>query len=240
MTALQASTVILLAGTAGCSNIERSRNLADPNVSGTTIARQVCSNCHGMDGNAVSPNFPNLAGQPKEYLATQLRQFRARTRTDQAARQYMWGLTRSLTDDQIEGLAAYFSARAPTAAPPAVRAASASSADGGQVVYHDGLADRNVPACAACHGEHGEGVAGMPRLAFQPADYTFRQLAAYRFTDERPDGVVMKAVIRGLEPADLRSVAEYLQAMPAAAPGRQPARESYASETPAQAGTQAQ
>ena len=47
----------------GCANLDRSRDLANPQVSATTLAQQVCSNCHGLPGNAVSPNFPNLAGQ---------------------------------------------------------------------------------------------------------------------------------------------------------------------------------
>ena len=74
---------------AGCANLERSRNLADPNVSGKTLAEQVCSNCHGLDGNSVSPNFPNLAAQPKTYLTGQLEGFRKPGRSDPAGFEYM-------------------------------------------------------------------------------------------------------------------------------------------------------
>ena len=42
----------------GCSNLERSRDLANPNVPPAVTAVQVCSICHGIDGNSVSPNFP--------------------------------------------------------------------------------------------------------------------------------------------------------------------------------------
>ena len=35
---------------AACSNLPRSRDLANPDVSGTTLAQQVCSNCHGVTG----------------------------------------------------------------------------------------------------------------------------------------------------------------------------------------------
>ena len=50
----------------GCANPERSRDLSNPAVSATTMAQQVCSNCHGMTGTAESPNFPNLAAQTEQ------------------------------------------------------------------------------------------------------------------------------------------------------------------------------
>ena len=40
------SLAVAVASLVGCANLERSRNLADPNVSGQTLAQQVCSNCH--------------------------------------------------------------------------------------------------------------------------------------------------------------------------------------------------
>jgi Cytochrome c553 len=69
----------LAAASAGCSTLERSRNLNNPAVAGRTMAEQVCSNCHGLDGNSESPNFPRLAGQPSAYLVSQLTQFRPTT-----------------------------------------------------------------------------------------------------------------------------------------------------------------
>jgi cytochrome c553 len=96
---------------AGCANLERSRNLADPDVSGKTLAEQVCSNCHGLDGNSVSPNVPNLAAQQKAYLTAQLEGFRMPGRSDPAGFEYMWGLSHHLTDKQIDELADYFAAQ---------------------------------------------------------------------------------------------------------------------------------
>jgi cytochrome c553 len=101
----------VVALSASCANLERSRNLADPNVSGVTLAQQVCSNCHGVDGNSVSPNFPNLAAQQKVYLASQLDQFRKHSRADPAGFEYMWGLSHHLTDKQIGEIADYFAAQ---------------------------------------------------------------------------------------------------------------------------------
>ena len=82
-----------------------------PNISGTTLAQQVCSNCHGVDGNSVSPNFPNLAAQQKDYMVAELDEFRKHSRVDPAGFEYMWGLSHHLTDKQIGELAAYFAAQ---------------------------------------------------------------------------------------------------------------------------------
>ena len=76
-------------------------------------ATQVCASCHGPRGQSVSPAFPRLAGQRKEYLETQLKAFRDRTRADPMAQAYMWGMASQLTDDAIAGLAGYYSAQPP-------------------------------------------------------------------------------------------------------------------------------
>ncbi|MEO8397909.1 MAG: c-type cytochrome [Chloroflexota bacterium] len=51
--------------------------MSNPVVPAAVIAQQVCSNCHGADGNAESPNFPNLAGQQKPYPIAQLKGFKS-------------------------------------------------------------------------------------------------------------------------------------------------------------------
>ena len=106
-----AFVVVVAALSGGCGDIARSRNLGNPAVSATTLAQQVCSNCHGMTGNSVSPNFPNLAGQMEPYFIAQLTGFKSHNRRDPAGYEYMWGLSRSLTDEQISGLAAYYSSQ---------------------------------------------------------------------------------------------------------------------------------
>ena len=63
--------------------------------SGSCSAQQVCSNCHGVTGVAVSPNFPNLAGQPEAYLVAQLNGFKGQGRRDPAID--MWGSLTSPT-----------------------------------------------------------------------------------------------------------------------------------------------
>ena len=67
-----------------------------------------CLSCHGASGvadAAVMPNVPNLAGQKAEYIAKQLSAFKAQSRRDPI----MQGMAASLTDEQIQAIAKYFS-----------------------------------------------------------------------------------------------------------------------------------
>jgi cytochrome c553 len=194
---------------AGCANVERSRTLNSPLVPAAVTAAQVCSNCHGLDGNSVSPNFPRIAAQPAKYLASQLTQFRSHNRSDPAGFVYMWGLSRHFTDAQIEGLATYFSQQAATPNVPAQTAL----AQAGRPIFEKGIASANVPACSTCHGPEGHGTDTFPRLAGQHADYVVKQLMVFQSTEQRPEGAVMKTVTHSLTPQDMRAVAAYVQGL---------------------------
>jgi cytochrome c553 len=201
--ALALASLVLTA----CANIERSRDVGNPNVAGSTLALQVCSNCHGIDGNSTSPNFPRLVAQPQPYLVTQLKSFREHHRSDPAGFEYMWGLSRKLTDAQIDGIAAYFHDATPMPNP----AGSGPDAEAGKAIFESGLPDQHVPACASCHGDNGQGHEQFPRLAGQHADYVRKQLLVFQRTDERPEGAVMKVVAHELAPAQIAAVADYVQ-----------------------------
>jgi cytochrome c553 len=212
---MKSTTFTLLAGvallSAACGSIERSRDLSNPKVSATTLAQQVCSNCHGMDGNATSPNFPNLAAQSESYSVAQLSSFKSHGRHDPAGYEYMWGLSRSLSEEQIKGLAAYYAAQTPVRQP---QEGDSSRLAAGRALFTAGAAERGVPACATCHGEAGQGLAAFPRLAGQHVDYVVKQLLVFQRTDERPEGSVMKTVAHALTAEDILAVATYLQALP--------------------------
>ena len=197
---------------AGCANPERSRDLANPKISALTTAQQVCSNCHGVNGVSVSPNFPILAAQTEPYLVAQLTAFRSHGRHDPAGFEYMWGISRSLTDDQIKGLAAYYSGQAPARE---TIEGDRSRFDAGKSIFEKGVSAAGVPACASCHGDKGQGNADFPRIAGQHANYLVKQLVVFQRTEERPEeGVIMKTVAHKLTGKDIDEVADYLQAMP--------------------------
>jgi len=196
-------------GLVGCTNLERSRDLGNPAVSAKTLAQQVCSNCHGLDGNSVSPQYPRLAGQQTAYIVAQLQHFRGHQRSDPPGPEMMWGITRSLTDQQIEGLAEYFNSQAPqrnaVADPELVSL--------GKKIYENGIPELKTPACNTCHGPKAEGMATFPRLAYQHEDYLMNQLHVFQDTQFRA-GTPMTEVTHLLTPEDIRAVAAYLQGFP--------------------------
>jgi cytochrome c553 len=195
---------------AGCSNIERSRDLANPQVSATTLVQQVCSLCHGIDGNSVSPIIPRLAGQSPDYIAAQLGNFRSHQRSDPPGYEYMWGLTRNLTDEQIKGLADYFSSQKPIAN----AAMDAQLMAAGKVIFENGVPEKEAAPCMACHGPTAQGMATFPRLAGQHQDYLVKQLHVFQETEGRP-GTPMKQITHLLSDQEMEAVASYLQAFPA-------------------------
>jgi cytochrome c553 len=208
-TRMMAAT-ILIGLTAGCSNVGRSRDVANPEVSGSTLAVQVCSNCHGPTGNSISPNFPNLAAQQQVYIAAQLHEFKGHTREDPAGFEYMWGLSHNLTDKQIDELATYFASQKLIRAPIEGKPERIAS---GKAIFTEGLAAQGIPACASCHGPGGMGNATFPRIAGQHVDYLGKQLKVFQRTNQRPAGIVMKTVAHQLTSQNINDVSAYLQAM---------------------------
>lgn len=68
----------------------------------------VCTACHGANGKAAIPTYPNLAGQNAQYLELAIKAYKSGGRTGgQAA--IMAGMAAPLTDADIANLAAYFS-----------------------------------------------------------------------------------------------------------------------------------
>ena len=199
----------VLAVMSGCANVERSRDLNNPNVAPEVTAVQVCSICHGLDGNSVSPNFPRLAAQQPAYVVSQLENFRGHKRSDPAGFEYMWGLSHNLTDDQIKGLAEYFSKQTPQLN----AGVDAELMPLGKEIFENGLPSKEAPPCMTCHGPLAEGTAAFPRLANQHQDYIVKQLEVFQRTDERPN-TPMTQVAHLLSVEDIHAVAAYLQAFP--------------------------
>jgi cytochrome c553 len=206
-TALALACMVLVGA---CSSVDRSRSLGDANVSATTIAQQVCSNCHGIRGVSASPNFPNLAAQMPAYIEAQLKSFRSHGRLDPPGFEYMWGISSRLTDQQIAGLAAYFSAQKPARMPTH----DPEQQKRGQIIFENGITSSGAPACAICHGTRGEGMGQFPRLAGQHADYIAKQLNVFQKTDQRPAGAAMKPIAHALTAENIQSVAAYVQSIP--------------------------
>ena len=66
----------------------------------------MCQACHGLDGLSKTPDAPNIAGQTEPYIVAQLQAYKSGARKNDA----MSVVAPSLSDNDIEDLAAYFSA----------------------------------------------------------------------------------------------------------------------------------
>jgi cytochrome c553 len=174
---------------------------------GQAIATGVCAACHGADGNSATAAFPKVAGQGADYLLKQLKDFKVKPGDKVAERQnpVMAGIVASLSDQDMVNVAAYFAAQSPK---PGV-AHSAATVPLGQKIYRGGIADKGVPACAACHGPTGQGVPSQyPRVSGQWADYLTAQLTAFQ-QGARNNGP-MHDIASRLSDQEAKAVADYM------------------------------
>ena len=80
------------------------RNISEVNQQGKNV-RAHCISCHGVRGFTVNQQWPNLAGQQKDYLKKQLMDFKSDKRTSPQ----MQVIAKELSDQQIEAVAEYYS-----------------------------------------------------------------------------------------------------------------------------------
>ena len=174
---------------------------------GRSLALNVCSTCHGVDGSAAGTQFPKLAGQVSGFTALQLRNYRSGERPNPI----MAAVAKPLDDAQIDAVAAYYASLAPmrpdTPSDPARALA-------GEQIYQMGKP--GAPACRYCHGVDGAGLAPVfPRLAGQHAGFVYAALQPYQHVADfkNPYAFVMKAVVQNLSDDDLKAVAAYVSGM---------------------------
>jgi cytochrome c553 len=159
-----------------------------------------CYGCHGIDNyrNAY-PDYsvPKLRHQNAAYLVAALQEYRDGTRPHAT----MHAQASSLSDQDIEDIAAYLQG---TAVKPGTPAAA--------------KAPQQVAACVACHGETGLGVEAPlvpkpPVLAGQHVDYLEQALTSYR--NGRRKNVVMDGMAQLLKSdKDVKIVAAYFADQP--------------------------
>jgi cytochrome c553 len=181
----------------------------DPSTMDTkALVNNACSKCHGEYGVSISPLFPILAAQLPGYIEAELKLFRLRGRSDPRGRAFMWGIARGLTDEQIKGVAQYFSSQ------PAVKGSASSNpalADKGKVMYENGAPNRDIEACTVCHGHSGEGVNTQPRLAGQHRDYVVTEMFQYR--SGLRENKVMQHVTQKMTDDEIAAVVDYVSTL---------------------------
>jgi cytochrome c553 len=191
---------LLLAASASAGAAEAAKPAPDLAKGQATAA--ICASCHTMDGSRGSPTYPILQGQHPEYLAKQLAEFKSGKR----ANAIMSGMAAALSEDDMRNVAAFYAGK--TAKPGFAK--NKATVALGEKIYRGGIADRQIPACAGCHGPNGAGLpVQYPRLGGQHADYTEAQLVAFR-GGVRKNSVPMTGVAAKMNDAEIKAVSDYI------------------------------
>ena len=179
---------------------------ADADAQARDIAVKVCSACHGPGGDSTNPMFPKLAAQQAAYLEEQLKLFRSRQRAEPDAQHFMWGAAaRDMDERMVSAIARYYASQPAPKTIPADAAAFAK----GRELFQKGSAERQIPACASCHGADAKGVSIFPRLAGQHAAYLSKQIQLIQSAVR--SAPVMHGIIQHLNDDDTKALAAYLQ-----------------------------
>ena len=160
---------------------------------------QLCMACHGANGNSTNPAVPSLAGQPGQFIGTQLVMFREKRRNDPQ----MSPIAATLSNADISALGKHFSAQEHT--PPAKAPTEVVAIAGRRIAEQFN--------CVACHGPALKGQQHIPRLAGQQADYLRAQLAGFKAGTRFDMDGNMTAAAQPLSPADIDVLADYLSTL---------------------------
>lgn len=173
-------------------------------AAGAQVYQAQCLSCHGQGGASVIPANPILSGQHEDYLREQITAYRDGTRKNAV----MGGMAKALSDQQVADLAQYLSEQQPVI----TGAADPDKAALAERLYRGGDIARGLPACAACHGPAGTGVAALaPRLSGQHAAYSITALKAY-LNGEREDAQ-MSVIAAKLTEEEISHLAEFLSGL---------------------------
>jgi cytochrome c553 len=196
-----------------------------------------CAGCHGENGNSMVSTFPKLAQQHSSYLIKQLQAFKGGTRNDPM----MSSVAQGLKDEDMVEIAAFYSAQKISENALPVLANDPADNDGeddkpvtpatsktdgkdaihtliaqGSDLYRNGDLKREVSACIACHGPHGEGnkPAAFPALRAQHADYLIKTLNDFKSgaRSNNPDNM-MHMITKKMTIEEIKAVSYHISVM---------------------------
>ena len=156
----------------------------------------VCAACHGPDGNSLNPEVPSIAGQPRQFLAMALYQFRSGNRKDTQ----MTPMAEKLSNAEMNDLATHFAA---LKAAPAKHETRPENAQAGPE-----LAKKFN--CVQCHGPQLLGQQHIPRIAGQQPAYLRQQLKGFKAGTRADIDGNMTSAAKALAEADLEVLADYI------------------------------
>ncbi len=185
---------------------DEAKGPAKPDLAkGATISASVCAACHTADGSRGIPTNPILQGQHADYLVKQLAEFKAGKR-DNAV---MKPMASTLSDDDMRNVAAFYASKT---AKPGLSKVKAT-VDLGQKIWRGGIAEKNVAACAGCHGPTGAGIPSQyARLGGQHAEYVSAELGLFR-AGKRGNSPQMAVIAARMSDAEIAAVSDYVEGL---------------------------
>jgi len=163
---------------------------------------QTCLGCHGVPGlRNPSPVYrvPMIGGQHASFLEAALKAYKNKDRTHPT----MQAQAASLSDEDIQNIAAYFESLVQESKPFVKAGANA----GKEVASENG--------CIACHGETGAAETdaaksgGFPIIAGQYDDYLERVLLDYK--SGARNNAIMNGIAASLSKQDIKSLARWFR-----------------------------
>lgn len=170
-----------------------------------------CFTCHGISGEGAGISaLPRLAGQSAFYLYKQLEDYAAGTRENDV----MGPIAKALDDSEMKDVAAYYASLENIPYAPAPEADPFVLQHGGSLSAI-GDAEREIEACANCHGPGGIGTPPLfPYLAGQHAAYLELQLLEWKRGRRGNDSLgVMEYIAERMTDEDIRAVALYFESV---------------------------
>jgi cytochrome c553 len=157
---------------------------------------QVCVACHGPAGNSTNPVMPSLAGQPAQFISTELFQFREGNRKDPQ----MTPMAANLSSADMNDLGAYFSAQKPEPTTHKTDPANAAAAPKLAQQFN----------CVQCHGPALLGLQHIPRLAGQQYEYLKTQLRGFKAQTRADLDGNMTSAAQALTDKDIDVLVDYI------------------------------
>lgn len=164
-----------------------------------------CSLCHARSGEGSAAfAFGNLTGLSAAYMKKQLQDFQAGRRDDLT----MQRIARALSEQDVDDLAVYY-ATLETAGSGGRTVPDVEWT--GQTLAELGDAERDLPACVACHvREASDDDVEIPNIYGQHARYIENQLLSWKDGSRKNDpGSVMAEISRKLDDTEIRAISVY-------------------------------
>lgn len=154
---------------------------------------EICSACHGANGEPTNLATPTIWGQQENYLYKELHDYHSGERSNAI----MSPMVKAFSLDDLRQVAAYFAGKSW----PAAKADTSA-----------GAPPEGIAMCKACHGQNFEGGPPAPRLAGLSYDYLIGAMRSFA-DGKRTNNLDMPGFMKALTDAQREAIARYLSSL---------------------------